>query len=66
MDNGQPITLIGYRGLLFIAILCIAKNLKTHWKSIQRCFASLNMTVLEQAYSERSTFSGGRSGLADK
>ena len=58
--------LTGYRGLLLIEILCIAKNLMTHLKSIQRCFASLNMTVLEQAYSERSTFSGGRSGLAGK
>ena len=37
------------KGLLLIVILLIAKNHKTHLKSIQRCFASLNMTFLEQA-----------------
>ena len=36
-------------GLLLIVILSIAKNLNKHLKSIQRCFASLNMTFLEHA-----------------
>ena len=37
-------------GLLLIVILSIAKNLNKHLKSIQRCFASLNMTFLETTF----------------
>ena len=36
-------------GLLLIVILSIAKNPYSYLKSIQRCFASLNMTFLEQS-----------------
>ena len=36
--------------LLIIVILSFVKNFKTQLKSIQRCFASLNMTFLEQAF----------------
>ena len=38
------------RELLLIVILSIAKNLKTHLRSIRRCFVLLNMTFLGNYY----------------
>ena len=43
-----------YSGLLLIVILSIAKNPYSHLKSIQRCFALLNMTFLEHTYKQES------------